>query len=106
MRISAGMLVRYGSGETALMMIESPHAGGWHGHQCMGGHTFVCDKPFSQLTMATAIDWKIWNRCAKWRSEEVYATDELLNDGRHYATNAIKEASQQIWESMCIYGKP
>ncbi|WP_338508675.1 MazG-like family protein [Pseudomonas poae] len=36
-----GDIVRYGSGSTALAQLTAPHAGGWHGSQCMGGSTYV-----------------------------------------------------------------
>lgn len=34
-------IVRYGSGITALAKLASPHAGGWHAEQCVGGFTFI-----------------------------------------------------------------
>jgi hypothetical protein len=60
-----GLLVRYDHGCTALVQLSSPHAGGWHGRQCMGGITFV----HGNLREATPLDREIWNECAKWRKE-------------------------------------
>jgi hypothetical protein len=61
--LHAGLLVRYGNGSTALVRLASSHASGWHGDQCMGGSTFVCDS----LYEATPLDREIWKECAKWR---------------------------------------
>lgn len=38
-----GDIVRYASGSSALVKLESRHAGGWHGVHCLGGYTFVSD---------------------------------------------------------------
>jgi NTP pyrophosphatase (non-canonical NTP hydrolase) len=58
-----GDLVRYCDGVTALALHGEPHAGGWHGEQCMGGHTF-----YSKVYRPTQADrWK-WVECAiRWR---------------------------------------
>ena len=58
-----GQLVRYADGVTALALHGDPHAGGWHGTQCMGGSTF-----YSQTYAPTEQDRKTWVECAiKWR---------------------------------------
>lgn len=58
-----GDLVRYGDGSTALALHGEPHAGGWHGHQCMGGYTF-----YSKVYQPTHADRLMWAECAvKWR---------------------------------------
>jgi hypothetical protein len=59
-----GELVRYGDGSTALVLHGDPHAGGWHGTQCMGGSTF-----YSRTYEPTQQDRKTWAECAvKWRN--------------------------------------
>jgi NTP pyrophosphatase (non-canonical NTP hydrolase) len=58
-----GDLVRYGDGSTALALHGDPHAGGWHGDQCMGGYTF-----YSKVYRPTHDDRLMWVQCAiKWR---------------------------------------
>lgn len=58
-----GDLVRYGDGSTALALHGEPHAGGWHGHQCMGGYTF-----YSKVYPPTQADRLMWAECAvRWR---------------------------------------
>jgi NTP pyrophosphatase (non-canonical NTP hydrolase) len=61
--LKTGLLVRYGSGSTALMRLHKPHAGGWHGDQCMGGTTFSSG-PFYSLGDD---DRSMWDACARWR---------------------------------------
>lgn len=63
-----GMLVRYGNGETALARLTRPHAGGWHGKQCMGGVIFM-----SEFYAPSEEDFKTWQRCDKWRKNEGYS---------------------------------
>lgn len=59
-----GELVRYGDGSTALALHGEPHAGGWHGVQCMGGYTF-----YTKVYRPTQEDRMTWARCAvKWRN--------------------------------------
>lgn len=36
-----GDIVKYDDGHTALARLETPHAGGWHASQCLGGSLFV-----------------------------------------------------------------
>lgn len=62
----AGDIVRYGDGITALARLHAPHAGGWHGDQCMGGSTFIGGRMYH----ATAEDFEIWNAQAQWRKGE------------------------------------
>lgn len=57
-----GDLVRYSHGSTALAILGDPHAGGWHGAQCMGGSTY-----FSDPMRPTIQDMFTWLNCAKWR---------------------------------------
>jgi hypothetical protein len=57
-----GDLVRYDHGSTALAICGKPHAGGWHGRQCMGGTTF-----FNKAHRPTPEDVQMWDDCAKWR---------------------------------------
>lgn len=64
-QLQTGMLVRYGKGETALAVLTQPHAGGWHGKQCMGGVTFMTEFYTPSLT-----DRQTWVRCEKWRRDE------------------------------------
>lgn len=54
-----GDLVRYDSGSSALALHGEPHAGGWHGIQCMGGHTF-----YLRTERPTDVDRETWARCA------------------------------------------
>lgn len=54
-----GDLVRYGDGSTALALHGAPHAGGWHGVQCMGGHTF-----YTSVYRPTNEDREKWADCA------------------------------------------
>jgi hypothetical protein len=54
-----GCLVRYDDGVTALALLGEPHAGGWHGEQCMGGHRF-----FTNVYEPSAQDRETWARCA------------------------------------------
>lgn len=61
-----GMLVRYGTGETALAQLRSPHAGGWHGQQCMGGIVFI-----DEFHTPSQQDLSTWERCANWRNGEI-----------------------------------
>jgi hypothetical protein len=62
--LRAGLVVRYDHGVTALAKLTAPHAGGWHGAQCMGGSTYISTR---QIREATDLDQEIWNECAKWR---------------------------------------
>ena len=64
----AGDLVRYGSGSTALMVLISPHAGGWHGYQCMGGLVFA---PGRKIKQPSPGDYKTWKDCEKWRNPAI-----------------------------------
>lgn len=58
-----GDLVRYGDGSTALALHGEPHAGGWHGTQCMGGYTF-----YTRVYPPTEQDRKQWVESAvRWR---------------------------------------
>lgn len=58
-----GDLVRYGDGSTALALHGAPHAGGWHGQQCMGGYTF-----YSNVYRPSHADRMMWVECSiKWR---------------------------------------
>lgn len=50
-----GELVRYDQGSTALALIGNPHAGGWHGQQCMGGYCF-----FTRYWKPTLVDRVQW----------------------------------------------
>lgn len=52
-----GDIVRYGGGSTALAQLTGPHAGGWHGDQCMGGGTFISE-PFYE---PDSEDLAVWN---------------------------------------------
>lgn len=61
----AGDIVRYGGGSTALARLSAPHAGGWHGSQCMGGSTFIGGSMYH----ATEEDLKKWGECAHYRKE-------------------------------------
>lgn len=58
-----GDLVRYAEGVTALALCGEPHAGGWHGTQCMGGGIY-----FSSPTKPDDKDRTTWARSAvRWR---------------------------------------
>ena len=58
-----GELIRYRGGPAALALHGEPHAGGWHGVQCMGGHTF-----YSDVYEPTQEDRETWVQCAvRWR---------------------------------------
>jgi len=57
-----GDLVRYDYGSTALAICGKPHAGGWHGAQCMGGSIY-----FNKAYPPTPEDIVMWDECAKWR---------------------------------------
>lgn len=58
-----GDLVRYADGSTALALHGEPHAGGWHGQQCMGGTAF-----YSKVYQPSREDRLTWVECAiKWR---------------------------------------
>ncbi|WP_153135140.1 dATP/dGTP pyrophosphohydrolase domain-containing protein [Paraburkholderia agricolaris] len=58
----AGDIVRYENGSTALARLISPHAGGWHGYQCMRATTFL-----SKCYRPSAKGLRMWDECAKWR---------------------------------------
>ncbi len=58
-----GDLVRYASGQTALVLHGTPHAGGWHGTQCMGGSIF-----YTSAREPSQKDRETWVECAvSWR---------------------------------------
>ncbi|HEY0819780.1 MAG TPA: hypothetical protein VGD46_13435 [Rhizobacter sp.] len=77
-RLVPGQLVRCGDGLTALVMVESPHAGGWHGRHCMGGYHFVSDNSsYSGLELANDADWKVWVENRHWRDETPRAKPHL-----------------------------
>ncbi len=59
-----GELVRYGNGSTALVLRGDPHAGGWHGTQCMGGTVFFHDGWDRSIRKPTPEDRAMWVRCA------------------------------------------
>lgn len=80
----AGELVRYGDGSTALALHGEPHAGGWHGAQCMGGHTF-----YTEVHQPTKQDRLTWVECAvRWRQVSL--------------ARALQEAGLQEVEVMAI----
>lgn len=54
-----GDLVRYRGGSSALALHGEPHAGGWHGLQCMGGYTF-----YTHVARPSAEDRLTWAECA------------------------------------------
>lgn len=59
-----GNLIRYDDGSTALALHGEPHAGGWHGIQCMGGSTF-----YSTALEPSIDDRHTWVQCAlRWRN--------------------------------------
>lgn len=63
----AGDLVRYAEGVTALALCGEPHAGGWHGTQCMGGGIY-----FSSPTKPDDKDRTTWARSAvRWRKVSI-----------------------------------
>lgn len=65
----AGDLVRYGSGSTALAILHSPHAGGWHADQCMGGSTYIGSG--RTLSEPDEEDLRTWQRCAWYRGQGI-----------------------------------
>ncbi len=69
--LSSGCIVRYGSGSTALARLRSPHAGGWHADQCMGGVTFIS----GSLAPADEEDLATWKRKACFRGEAPWPMD-------------------------------
>jgi len=71
---ASGDLVRYGDGSTALAVLTSPHAGGWHGKQCMGGSTFVSRR----LHRPSRKDMETWLECDKYRHGQFAADDERI----------------------------
>lgn len=78
-----GDLVRYGDGSTALAILCEPHAGGWHGFQCMGGYTF-----FARVYPPSEADMRMWLECAKWRQERpTTEADERIRRALRPATN-------------------
>lgn len=54
-----GEVVRYGGGSTALALLQSPHAGGFHARQCMGGTVYVSS---GNLCEPSEEDMQTWNR--------------------------------------------
>ncbi|MCW0398731.1 hypothetical protein NB688_000545 [Xanthomonas sacchari] len=68
-----GDLVRYDGGPSALGVIESPHAGGWHVAQCMGGWAFI-----TQTYRPTAKDMRTWLENADWRNGRTKAADATV----------------------------
>ncbi|NIF85279.1 hypothetical protein F3J24_17345 [Comamonas sp. Tr-654] len=54
-----GDLIRYGAGATALALHGKPHASGWHGVQCMGGHAF-----YTSVQRPSIEDREMWADCA------------------------------------------
>lgn len=63
----AGDIVRYSSGSTALVKLNSTHCGGWHGLHCMGGGTYVTPP----LQLADEEDLRMWNKQAWHRGEGI-----------------------------------
>lgn len=66
-QFKAGDIVRYGSGSTALAKLHSPHVGGWHADQCMGGSTYISGK----LSTPDLEDLRMWQRCGWHRGEGI-----------------------------------
>ncbi len=65
-----GDLVRYNDGKTALAVLDSPHAGGYHAKQCMGGITFISNHGWpNKFYRPTQEDLATWLECAKSRRE-------------------------------------
>lgn len=54
-----GEVVRYGGGSTALALLQSPHAGGFHARQCMRGTVYVSA---CNLSEPSEEDMETWNR--------------------------------------------
>lgn len=59
-----GDIVKYSDGPTAIVKLESPHAGGWHANHCLGGVIFVSD--FNRATPAE-IEVAMQSRFCVWR---------------------------------------
>jgi hypothetical protein len=57
-----GDIIRYNHGCTALAQLSTPHAGGWHADQCMGGKIYISDN--GQLRHADEEDLRMWNKQA------------------------------------------
>lgn len=70
-KFKQGELVRYGDGSTALARLLSPHAGGWHGQQCMGGITYI-NTTSRHVVHASEEDKKKWAECAHWRGDKPF----------------------------------
>jgi len=68
-----GDLVRYGDSSSALAIRLGAHAGGWHGYQCCGGHTF-----FTKAHRPSRADMDTWLDCAKYRDERTKPADSRI----------------------------
>lgn len=91
----AGDLVRYGSGSTALAKLHSPHAGGWHADQCMGGSTYISS---GKLSTPDLEDLRMWQRCAWHRGEGTppsYRPRISKKNGRYEVT--VPQRVPQRW---------
>lgn len=62
--IPVGTLVRMGAGSTNLMIVDSYHAGGYHGKHCMGGLHYARHE---RCYAPDLDDYKMWIACEKWR---------------------------------------
>lgn len=57
----SGEIVRYSGGCSALVQLDSPHAGGWHATHCLGGTIFVSESYPSTMHKASAEDVATYN---------------------------------------------
>lgn len=75
-QFKAGDVVRYGSGSTALAKLSTPHAGGWHADQCMGGSVYVST---CNLREPDADDMAMWN-AKQAENRKRWAGDKARHD--------------------------
>lgn len=68
-----GDLVRYGHGKTALSILLDPHAGGWHGLQCLGGYHY-----FTRAYRPSREDMETWLELAKYRGTVTLEADQRV----------------------------
>jgi hypothetical protein len=75
--LKAGNLVRYGSGPTALMVLDAydKDSKTWLGIQCMGG---MITMPASLCSRVAFKDRRMWVQCAKYRHQTTEAAMDQI----------------------------
>jgi len=99
----AGDIVRYNHGCTALAQLVSPHVGGWHADQCMGGTTYISEN--YRMRLADEDDLRMWNKQAWHRGCGIPPMwrPKILKQGGKYIvefSNSVPRRWREAFDGM------